>query len=138
SDQFMPIFRHHKVILGEFETGEYIDAPWNDFRDLPRSKRVPRDRLLRKRRSERDRMVKVRIATATEIVLRFGFVAVVTCEFGEMVVHLTQPSGMRRFVNVFDAPRELRARGRSLPKKPRNLRVDDAGDPVHDKNFALR
>src|SRR4030095_14644806 len=53
-----------------------------------------------------------------------------------MVVHLTQPSGMRRFVDVFDAPREFGSRGFCLTKKTTDFRVDDAGDPVHDKKPA--
>src|SRR5262249_51049814 len=87
---------------------------------------------------ECDRAVKVRIATAPEIILRLGLVTVVTREFGEMVVHLTQPPGMRRLINVFDAPCQFLTRGVSLTKETRKLCVNYAGDPVDDENLAAR
>src|SRR5262245_13094848 len=97
-----------------------------------------RDRILRKWRSESDWAVKIRIATAPQIILRLGLVTVVTREDGEMVVDLSQPGGMRRLVDVFDAPIQLFTRGVSLTKEARKLCVNYAGDPVHDENVAAR
>src|SRR5262249_16966788 len=105
---------------------------------MPRRESVTRSPFLGKRRSECDRAVKVRVTAATEVILCPGFVAVATCEFGEMVVHLTQPSGMRRLVDVFDAPLQFLTRSLPLAKKSRNIGIDDAGDPVHDENIAPR
>src|SRR5215813_12957210 len=82
ADQFTAIFRHHKVVFGELETGERIDAAGDDFRDTPWKKSVSRDRFLRKRCSERDWVVKVCIAAATEIILSLVLLALTACEFG--------------------------------------------------------
>src|SRR5215471_15349481 len=105
---------------------------------MPRRESMPRNSLLGKRRSECDGVVKVRITAATEVILCLGLITIVTFKFGEVVVHLTQPCGMRRLVNVFQAPREFLTRGLSLTKEARKLRVDDASNPVHDKNLASR
>src|SRR5262245_15922449 len=94
--------------------------------------------FLGKRCRQCDWAVEVRVAAAAEVILCLGLIAIITFEFGEVVVHLTQPRGMRRLVAVFDAPRQFLACGLSLAKKTRNLGVDDAGDPAHDENLVLR
>src|SRR5215831_19131410 len=83
-------------------------------------------------------MVKVRITAATEVILRLALIALVTFELGEVVIHLAQPCGVRRLVDVFDAPCQFLTSGLSLPKKAREFRVDDPSDPVHDENLAPR
>src|SRR5262244_3861248 len=97
---------------------------------------MPSCPFLRERRSEGDRVLKVRIAAATEIVLCLGLVTVVLCQFGEMIEHFTRPCGMRRLVDIFDAPRQFLMCGLSLTKEARKLRVDYSGDPVDDENLA--
>src|SRR5262249_50177076 len=129
---------YHKVIFRELEAGEEIHATGNDFSDAPRRESMSRVRILRKWWGECDGTFKVGIATLLEIVLRLGLVTLVPCEFGEMVVHLTQPSSMGRLINVFDTPCQLLMRGFSLSKEARKLRVNYTSDPVHDEHLAAR
>ena len=86
ADEFVPVLGNHEVIFCKFEAGQRVDTMGNDLGDAPRRKRMTGGSVFGKRRCQCDRMIKVRIATAPEIILCLGLVALAVCEFGEMVV----------------------------------------------------
>src|SRR5215813_6897161 len=68
-DQFTPVFGHHKIILGELETSECVDTTGNDFHNPPWKKSVPGCLALRERGEQHNRLVKVLVATAPQVIL---------------------------------------------------------------------
>src|SRR5439155_5332688 len=102
-----PIVRYHKIIFGELETRERIYAARNDLSDAPRRKSVPRCDLLRKRGDQRNRPVKLFVATPPQIVLCFGLFSICEGQLSKVVVDFSQPPCVWSFVGVRHAPGQL-------------------------------
>src|SRR5262245_61600787 len=103
----MPVVGNYEVVFREFEAGQRVDAAGNDLGNAATRKRVTGGLAFGNRRCQRDRMIEVRIAAATEIFLCLSFVTFAKSEFPEMVVDFAQPSKMRRFVGVLNTPGEF-------------------------------
>src|SRR5262245_35388442 len=135
ADQFLPIVRHYEIVFRELETGQGIYAARHDLADAPWGKCVPGYDFLRKRRDQRNRSVKVFVAAPPKIVLRLGLVSLRDCELSQVIVNLPQPSCMRCFVSVFQAPAQLGLGCLSLIKLAWKFSMHDTRNPVHDENL---
>src|SRR5262245_48019427 len=104
ADQFLPIVRYHEIIFRELETRQRVYAARHYLTDASRDKCVSGCVLLRERSDERNRPIKVLVAALEKIVLRPGLVPLRDGKLSQMIVDFSQPSCMRRFVGVFQAP----------------------------------
>src|SRR5262245_10342351 len=136
SNELTPVFGNYEVIFREFVAGQPVDGAGNDLVNAPRRKGVTGGLVFGKRRRQRDRMIEVSIAAATQIFLRLSVVAFAKSEFAEMIVNFAKPSQMRRLVGVLNTPGEFPMCSRSLVKVAWKLRTHDSVDPVHDEDLA--
>src|SRR5712691_8515078 len=96
---------------------------------------MPRNDVFRKRSNQRNRPVKTLVATPPQIVLCFGLFPVGKSQLSEVVIDFPQPTRMRRFVSVCQAPGQLILRCLPLMEKVWKLGMDNAGNPVHNKGL---
>src|SRR5262245_32493061 len=92
--------------------------------------------VLGRRRGQRDGFVEARVAAQPQIFLCFLVATFCVVECAELVIHLSQPSSMRRSVGVLDTPSEVAPRGVPLAENSRKLSVDDPRTPPHDKDLS--
>jgi hypothetical protein len=114
TDKFSPIVRHHKIIFGELETRERIYAARHDLGDAPGRKSMPGCNVFRKRRDQRNRSVKVPVATLPQIVLCLDLFSVYERQLSKVVENFSQPPCVWRLVSVRHAPGQFVLRRRLL------------------------
>src|SRR5207244_2528856 len=129
------IVRHHKIIFGELETRKRIYAARHDLGDAPRRKSVPGCDLFRKRRDQRNRPVKVPVATLPQIVLCLDLFSVYEGQLSKVVENFSQPPCVWRLVGICHAPGQLVLRRLLLMEEAWKLSMDDAGNPVHHEEL---
>src|SRR5262249_17161514 len=135
ADELISVLGDHKVRFREFEAGQHVDTTGNNLCNAPWGKRMTRGSVFGKWCCQCDRVIEVRIAAATEILLGLRCIAIIKSEFAEMIVDFAQPSRVRRFVCVFKTPGEFLLCDLSLAKEARELGVNYARDPIHDENL---
>src|SRR6266849_9488721 len=131
TDQLSSIVGNHEIVFGELETRERIYAARHDLGDAPRRKSVPGCDLFRKRRDQRNRPVKVPVATLPQIVLCLDLFSVYEGQLSKIVENFSQPPCVWRLVSVRHAPGQLVLRRLLLMEEAWKLSMDDAGNPVH-------
>ena len=135
ANQLPPIVGNHEVVFRELEPCERVHAPRHNLGDAPRRESMPGHNILRKRSDQGNRATKLLITASPQVVFRRGPCSPSERELSKVVVNFPQPARVRRLVDVLQAPDELILRGLPLMEETGQLRVDDAGNPVHNEDL---
>jgi hypothetical protein len=71
-----------------------------------------------------------------KIILRFGLLAFGESKLSQLEIHFPQPPDVGCFRDVCRAPSQIVLRGLPLMEEARELRANDAGNPVYDEDLA--
>src|ERR1700693_6292239 len=99
---------------------------------------MPRSDVFRERSDQGNRPVKTLVAAPPQIVLCLGLVSVSKSQLSEVVIDFSQPTRMRGFVSVFNAPGQLILRCLLLMENAWKFGMDDAGNPIHYEDLPSR